>query len=87
MSEISKKTKVCIFNTNVKSVFIYACETWRVTKQITDMLQSFINGSLCQIINIRWPETISNEDHWTVTNQQPIDNQIKKENGIGSVIF
>jgi hypothetical protein len=33
---------------------------------------------LRRIINIRWPETISNEDPWTVTNQQPIVVQIKE---------
>jgi hypothetical protein len=46
--------------------------------QITDMLQSFITRYLRRIINIRWPETISNEDLWRVANQQPIHVQIKK---------
>ena len=32
---ISVKTKLRIFNTNVKSVLLYACETWRVTKALT----------------------------------------------------
>jgi hypothetical protein len=54
---ISKKTKVPIFNTNVKSILLYACETWRATKQLTDLLQSFIKRCLRRIINIRWPET------------------------------
>jgi hypothetical protein len=77
------KTKIRIFNTKVKSVLLYACETWRLTKQITDMMQS-----LRRIINIRWPETISNEDLRTVTNQQSIDVQIKKRkwNGIGHTL-
>jgi hypothetical protein len=52
------------------------------------MLQSFINRYLRRNISIRWPETISNEDLWTVTNQQPIDVEIKKRelNWIGHAL-
>jgi len=32
---ISKDIKIQIFNTNVKSVLLYACETWKTTNQIT----------------------------------------------------
>jgi len=28
---ISKEAKIQIFNTNVKSVLLYACETWKTT--------------------------------------------------------
>jgi hypothetical protein len=85
---ISKKTKVCIFISKLKSILLYVCETWRLTKQITDMLQRFINRCLRRIINIKWPESNSNEDLWTVTNQQPIYIQIKKRkwNWIGHTL-
>ena len=36
---ISIKTKLRIFNTNVKSVCLYACETWRITKALTHKVQ------------------------------------------------
>ena len=32
---ISKEVKIRIFSTNVKSVLLYACETWKTTNQIT----------------------------------------------------
>jgi hypothetical protein len=32
---ISKKTKISVFNTNVKSSPLYACETGKVTQQIS----------------------------------------------------
>jgi len=32
---ISKEVKIRIFNTNVRSVLLYACETWKTTNQIT----------------------------------------------------
>jgi hypothetical protein len=50
---ISKRVKIQIFNTNVKSVLLYACETWKTTNQITRRLQTFISKCLRQIINIK----------------------------------
>jgi len=35
---ISKEVKLRIFNTNAKSVLLYACETWKTTNQITRRL-------------------------------------------------
>ena len=48
---ISKTVKIRIFNTNVKSVLLYACETWKTTNQITRRLQIFVNKCLRQIMN------------------------------------
>ena len=31
---ISMRTKLCIFNSNVKSVLLYGCETWRTTDDV-----------------------------------------------------
>jgi hypothetical protein len=50
---ISKDVKIQIFNTNVKSVLIYACETWKTTNQITRILQTFINKRSRRIMNIK----------------------------------
>jgi len=51
---ISKEDKIRIFNTNVKSVLLYACETWKTTNQITRRLQIFVNKCLRRIVNIKW---------------------------------
>ena len=40
---ISKRAKSLISNTNVQSVLLYACETWKTTKQITRRLQIFVS--------------------------------------------
>jgi hypothetical protein len=40
---ISKRVKIRIFNTNVKSVLLYACETWKTTNQTGRRLQTFVN--------------------------------------------
>jgi len=58
---ISKEVKLRIFNTNVKSVLLYACETWKTTNQITRRLQIFVNKCLRRIMNIKWTNKITNE--------------------------
>lgn len=75
---ISQKTKLRIFETNVKSVLLYGSETWKQTKKNEHDLQVFINKCLRQILQIRWSEKISNEELWEKTGQSPITNTIKK---------
>ena len=53
---ISTNTKLCIFNSNVKSVLLYGEETWRTTKASSNKLQSFINRCLRHILEIYWPK-------------------------------
>jgi len=50
---IIKRVKIRIFNTNVKSVLLYACETWKTASQITRRLQAFVNKCLRRIMNIK----------------------------------
>ncbi|VDO91726.1 unnamed protein product [Schistosoma margrebowiei] len=58
--QLSTNTKVRIFITNVKTVLLYGAETWRTTKAIIQKIQVFINSCLRKILQIRWPDTISN---------------------------
>ncbi|RUS86029.1 hypothetical protein EGW08_006183 [Elysia chlorotica] len=77
-SALAQHNKIRIFNSNVKSVLLYGSETWRTTKTNTQKLQTFINRCLRNILNIRWPEVISNQDLWERTRQAPIEQEIKK---------
>ncbi|XP_053388037.1 uncharacterized protein LOC123543008 [Mercenaria mercenaria] len=85
---IHLRTKIRLFNTNVKTVLLYGSETWRHTKALDKKLQVFINTSLRRILRIRWPERISNQELWQRTNQRPIaeEIQIKKWRWIGHTI-
>ena len=74
--EIGRRTKLRLFNSNVKSVLLYGAETWRTTKGNSKKIQTFINTCLRKIMNIRWPEKISNINLWQRTNQNPIDTDI-----------
>ena len=75
-NQISRRTKLRLFNTNVKSVLLYGAESWRCNKVGTVKLQTFVNSCLRRILKIHWPEKISNEDLWQQTHQQPIDKEI-----------
>jgi hypothetical protein len=43
---LSCKTKLRIFSTNVKSLLLYGCQTWKITRNVVNKLQSFINRCL-----------------------------------------
>ncbi|VDP69613.1 unnamed protein product, partial [Schistosoma curassoni] len=41
-------------------------------------VQVFINSCLRKILNIHWPDTISNRFLWERTNQLPAEEEIRK---------
>nr|KAG5703814.1 hypothetical protein BaRGS_031448 [Batillaria attramentaria] len=73
---VSIRTKLRIFNSNVKSVLLYGCETWRTTKTMQQKIQTFLNTCLRRIFNFRWPEKIRNEELWERAGQEPVAKQI-----------
>ncbi|VDO95885.1 unnamed protein product [Schistosoma curassoni] len=77
--QLSTNTKVRMSNTNVKTVLLYGVETWRTTKAIIQKIQMFINSYLRKILQIRWPDTISNNQLWEKTNQIPVEEEIRKK--------
>ncbi|VDO87542.1 unnamed protein product [Schistosoma margrebowiei] len=50
--QLSTKTKVRIFNINVKTVLLDGVVTWRITKAIIQNIQVFINSCLHKILGI-----------------------------------
>ena len=77
-SRISIRTKLRIFHSNVKSVLVYGCETWKEMKTTTSKLQTFVNRCLRRILNIHWPEVISSEELWRRTEEIEMSMQIKR---------
>jgi hypothetical protein len=69
----------------MRSVLLYACETWKHNTTIINKLQVFLNRCHRRILNVRWPDTIYSEELWQKTKQQPILAEIKVENGVGLV--
>lgn len=73
---VSLRLKLRIFNSNVKSVLLYGCETWKVSNNIMKKLQVFTNRCLRKICGIFYPEIISNENLLNITNQNGIERDI-----------
>jgi len=59
---IGRAAKIKIFNSSVKAVLLHASESWTVTQRTSDGLQVFINKCLRKIINVHWPDRISNNE-------------------------
>jgi hypothetical protein len=76
--DISLKTKVRLFNSNVKTILLYGSETWKTTKSLLHKLQVIINNCLRCLLNIRWPEKIYNKELWQKTNQPPAEEELKR---------
>ena len=49
---LSLKSKIRIFNTNVKAVLLYGAETWRTAMTTTKRMQTFVNSSLGRILGV-----------------------------------
>lgn len=76
--QLSLNTKIRIFNSNVKSVLLYGCETWLVADDVTRKLQVLVNRYLRRLLGIFWPNTISNLDLHHKCHQDPIHIEIRR---------
>ena len=72
------KTKVRIYNSNVKSVLLYGAEYWRIFKTDMNKLSAFHNSCLRKICNMYWPNKITNDNLYQKTGCTSIDVEIKK---------
>ena len=71
--ELSQRTKIRIFNSNVNSVLLYVAETWRITKPTATKAQTFINSCLWRIRRVHWSGKFSNISLWEKTQQIPAE--------------
>ena len=72
---ISTRTKLRIFNSRVKSILLYRCETWWTTQTMQQKIKRFFNSCLRRIYKIRWQQKIRNEDLWERAGQEPVAKQ------------
>ena len=67
--DISLRTKLRIFNSNVKSVLLYGCETWKASSGCLKRIQVFINKCLRKLLRIKWMDRIPNDEVHRKTRQ------------------
>ncbi|KAL9960175.1 hypothetical protein ACROYT_G033591 [Oculina patagonica] len=75
---ISLKTKIRFFKSNVLSTLLYDAESWKITKTISHKLDIFQNWCLRRILRIFWPNTISNYELRRITRRETITQQVQR---------
>ena len=73
-----RKTKMRIFQSNVLSVLLYGCETWKMTEMDEQCLNVFVHKCLRRILKIYWPTRMSNEEVCKIAKIVKVSTQIRK---------
>ena len=77
-SNFSIRTKIKLFNSLVMSVLTYGSETWKTTEGDKKKLDTFQNRCLRQLLRVRWPDKISNEELHRRTRTTKVSEAIKE---------
>ena len=59
---LQTSTKLKIYKSNVRSVLLYASETWRTNKKIESRLRGFEGRCLRRILKLHWQQHVTNEE-------------------------
>ena len=76
---VSTKTKIRLFKSNFLSTLPYGAESWKMTKTINHKLEVFQNRCLCRILNIYWPNTMSNAELHRRTTTKLITQEVQMQ--------
>ena len=76
--KLSLTTRMRLFRTYVTSVFMYNCEIWTLTKKLENDIDIFHRKFLRNILNIKYPYVIRNEELYKRTNEEPWSNIIRR---------
>ena len=77
-STYSTQTKLRLYRSNVRSVLLYAAETWRTTKSIESKLRGFEGRCLRRILAIWWEQRITNEEIEAMTGINCIVEEVQR---------
>ena len=76
--KVSLTVKLRIFKWHIESIFMYNSELWTVTKKLESTIDVFQRNILRKILNIRWPDKISNDKLYEKTKESPWSKTVKK---------
>ncbi|XP_062597058.1 uncharacterized protein LOC134258511 [Saccostrea cucullata] len=87
-SYMTTRTKLRIYNSNVKSILLYGSECWKLRKDLARKLRVFVNRCLRTIFKIRWPKIVSNNKLREMSGQEDIVVEIvrRKWRWVGHVL-
>ena len=75
-AQISEKRKIKLYESLVTSVLLYNCSCWAVPQNVFDSIDVLQRKHLRQILNIFWPNVISNNDLYKRCNVRPLTERI-----------
>ena len=77
-SLLRTSTKLRIYRSNVRSVLLYASETWRMNKKIESRLRGYEGRCLRRILQIRWQQHVTNVEVSRRTGINSIVDEVKR---------
>ena len=63
---------------DILTSLLYGAESWKMTKTIGKKLEVFQRKCLRMIVDVHWPNTISNEDLYSMTTTRPNTEEIRR---------
>ena len=76
--KLSKKRRLNLYQALVKSILLYNCGTWGVTKAEENKIDSFHRKHLKRILGIKYPKKISNKNLYRETKEKPISESMRE---------
>ncbi|GFR61849.1 endonuclease-reverse transcriptase [Elysia marginata] len=70
--KVKQVTRLNLYRAIVKSILLYSCGTWSLTKQEEHKLNTFHRSQLRTILNIKYPTVIKNKAVYQKTGETPI---------------
>ena len=67
-----RKRRIQLYGSLVKSILLYNCSTWGISKTTQKKINSFHRKQLRRVINVKWPHKISSKKLYEVTNTRPL---------------
>ncbi|XP_078661521.1 uncharacterized protein LOC144905654 [Branchiostoma floridae x Branchiostoma belcheri] len=71
-------TKIKLFNVTCVSVLLYGCETWVLSRDMEDKINSFATSCFRIMLNIKRTDHVSNNQIYKTTNTQPLITRVRQ---------
>ena len=75
--KISMKRRINLYRALVKSILLYNCGTWGVTKSEEEKMDAFHRKQLRRVMGIKYPTKISNKNLYSKTGEKPISDTMR----------
>ena len=76
--KVKVKTRIKLYKTLVKSILLYNCGTWALTKAEEEKLNAFHRKQIKRVLGIYYPTKISNKSLYQKAKEIPISDTIRK---------